>query len=223
MNISSTLIIIVFIILSIISPTAHSRAILWQGSGSQSQDSPEPVRSQSIGTQRFNYDETQRARETSDFWQQRKMAVGVTSAGTYGIMGAVIGFYFHPQWSVDLGYGGGSHFASFGFRIKQLMLKSSPLNPYWGFGFHRWQRTNTRPFNTNDITPAFLPKRLMDDGELSLGRIDEKLVHGQLGLQYVWTQGSWEGIGLFGEVLMLLSVEKLKSVPTAAFGMNYFF
>ncbi len=200
-----------FGVIFLAGPSLSAQALLFKGS------------SPKVSQERFNYDQTEVVEEISDFWSTRKMAVGLTTAGTYGLMGGVVGFYFSPQWSVDLGFGGGSHFQSFGFRVKKMLLKSSPLNPYVGFGFHRWQRNGTRPFNSDDLSPQFLSRRLLSDEDKRLGRVDEKLVHGQLGLQYTFTNGEWAGWGLFVEALMLLSVESFKTVPTASLGFNYLF
>ena len=186
-------------------------AILWNAS-------PEPVKKT-----RFNYDRTAEAQEVSSFWSRRKVGVGVAAAGTYGLMGGVIGIHFHPQWSVDLGFGGGSHFQSFGFRVKKTLLLSSPLNPYVGVGFHRWQRGTTRPFNTADVSPGYVASQFLDDDDRRNGVIDEKLVHGSLGIQYTFTHGEWVGYGFFLEALFLLSAEDFDSAPTASLGFNYFF
>ncbi len=199
-----------FTLTLILAPQVWAEAILFGGS------TPTP------SIERFNYDQKEVVEEISDFWSIRKMAIGLTTAGTYGLMGGVIGFYFHPQWSVDLGYGGGSHFQSYGFRIKKMLLKSSPLNPYYGFGFHRWQRSGTRPFNSDSLSPQFL-SRLLSDEDKRLSRVNEKLVHGQLGLQYTFTEGEWKGLAIFGEALLMMSVDSLKTVPTASVGFNYFF
>ena len=172
---------------------------------------------------RYNYDRTDEAREVSGFWSERKMAIGMQAAGTYGVVGGVIGIHFHPQWSVDLGFGGGTHFQSYGFRIKKMMLMSSALNPYFGFGFHRWHRNNKRPFNSNDLSPGFVAEKLMSDEDKRLGIIDEKLAHASLGLQYVFTDGQLKGYGVFVEAVLLMQVDELISIPTASLGMNYFF
>lgn len=174
-------------------------------------------------TSRFNYDRTDEAREVSTFWSERKVAVGMQAAGTYGLAGGVIGIHFHPQWSVDLGFGGGSHFQAYGFRIKKMMLLSSALNPYFGFGFHRWHRNNTRPFNADTMSPGFVAQRLMSDEDKRLGVIDAKLANASLGLQYVFTDGSLKGYGIFIEAILLMEVNELISIPTASVGFNYFF
>ncbi len=201
-----------FLALSILLMSfSSSAAILWEGS------KPNP------GGNRFDYDRTEEARQVSSFWSQRKMGVGVATAGAYGLIGGVVAIHFHPQWSVDLGYGGGSHFQSFGFRIKKMLLLSSPLNPYIGFGFKRWERTNSRPFSTDKLSPGYIAREFMDADEIRESRIDEKLVTGTLGIQYTFTNGAWKGYGIFLEALFLMSVEDYRSAPTASLGFNYFF
>ena len=180
----------------------------------------EPKRTQKS---RFNYDHSQEAEKVSEFWKTRKMGVGIATAGSYGLMGAVVAIHFHPQWNVDLGYGGGSHFNAFGFRIKKLLLMSSPLNPYIGVGFTRWQRSSSRPFNTADVSPGYVVSEFLEETERQQGLIDEKLVHGTLGLQYTFTEGAWKGYGFYLEALLLTSVEDFDSAPTGSLGFNYFF
>lgn len=186
-------------------------AILWKDSAQPKQES------------RFNYDRTAEAQEVSSFWSQRKVGLGVSAAGTYGLLGGVVAINFHPQWSTELGFGGGSHFQSFGFRVKKMLLLSSPLNPYIGLGFHRWQRGTTRPFDSNEISPDYVARQFMDDDDKARGVIDEKLIHGSLGIQYTFTSGEWVGYGFFLEALFLMSVEDFDSTPTASLGFNYFF
>ncbi len=206
------IILILFSIVFIQHESAGAEALLWGTS--------KPARRTS---NRFNYDETPKAQEVSSFWAHRKMSVGIATAGAYGIGGALVAFHFHPQWSVDMGFGGGSHFQSFGFRVKRTMLKSSPLNPYFALGFQRWERGTSRPINPNDIRPGYVATEFMSEEDRRNGHIDEKLIHGSLGLQYIMTQGEWAGYGLFLEALYLVSAEDLQSAPTASFGMNYYF
>jgi hypothetical protein len=198
------------ILLIIFISSSSKSAILWNDS--------EPVKKS-----RFKYERTEEALEVSDFWSKRKMGIGIVAAGAYGLIGSTISIHFHPQWSVDLGFGGGSHFQSFGFRIKKMLLLSSPLNPYFAFGFQRWQRGSTRPMNAEDISPGYISKNFLSDEERKQGLINEKLVQGALGIQYTITQGDWIGYGFFIEGLFLVSVEDFSSAPTASFGMNYFF
>ena len=193
--------------------SSSSAAILWRDGGTTT-----PVKKS-----RFNYDRTAEAKEVSSFWSQRKVGVGMATAGAYGLIGGTVAIHFHPQWSVDLGFGGGSHFQSFGFRIKKMLLLSSPLNPYIGVGFNRWQRSTTRPFNAADVSPGYVAKEFMSDEDKRTGTIDAKLVHGTLGVQYTFTSGEWEGYGFFLEAVALLSVENFHSAPTASLGFNYFF
>ncbi len=202
-----------FSLFFLVSNTAQAEAILW----GESEPAPRATSS------RFDYDETPKAQEVSGFWQTRKVSLGVATAGAFGIGGALLGIHFHPQWAVDLGFGGGSHFQSFGFRIKRTMLKSSPLNPFVALGFQRWERTTTRPINSNDIRPGYVASEFMSVSDRQLGNIDEKLILGSLGLQYVFTSGDWTGYGLFVEAIYLVSAEDLDSAPTASLGFNYFF
>ncbi len=188
-------------------------AILWPDSGTPTA----PQKS------RFNYDRTDEAQEVSSFWSTHKMGVGLAAAGAYGLFGGVVSIHFHPQWSVDLGYGGGSHFQSFGFRVKKMLLLSSPLNPYLGVGFNNWQRSNTRPFNSKDVSPGIVAREFMSEADRRENRIDEKLVSGTLGLQYTFTGGAWKGYGFFIEALLLVSAEDFQSAPTGSMGFNYFF
>lgn len=197
--------------LLMVSSNVEAAAIPWPSGGSSENKS------------RFNYDRTHEAKEVADFWSHRKMAVGVATAGAYGLIGGVIGIHFHPQWSVDFGFGGGSHFQSFGFRVKKLLFLSSPLNPYLGAGFNRWERNTTRPFNADNVSPSYVPRNFISDEDRRNNDIDEKLIHGTLGIQYVFTEGSMAGYGLFVEALLLMSVETFQTAPTASLGFNYFF
>ncbi|MEM7646019.1 MAG: hypothetical protein AAF203_03835 [Pseudomonadota bacterium] len=179
---------------------------------------------QASGSQsRFNYDRTEDARKVSHFWEKRKMGIGVAMAGAYGLVGGVVGIHFHPQWSVDLGFGGGSHFQSYGFRVKKMLLLSSPLNPYIGLGFNRWHRSTTRPMNADSVSPGFVNGQFLSDEDRRTGNIDEKLIHGSLGIQYVFTEGEWEGYGFYLEALLLVSAVDRDSAPTGSIGLNYFF
>ncbi|MCB0378800.1 MAG: hypothetical protein KDD33_09930 [Bdellovibrionales bacterium] len=172
---------------------------------------------------RFNYDKTNEAKEVSSFWEQRKVAVGVLAGGAYGVLGGTLALHFHPQWSVDMGYGGGTHFQSYGMRVKRLLLTSSPLNPYLAVGFSRWQRGNSRPFNSKDVSPGFVGDKFMSPADRENFRIDERLIHGALGLQYVFTDGALVGYGIALEALLLIDSEDFLTVPTASLGLNYFF
>jgi len=212
-HLNRSVFVIAFVFLVGVLPSTHCKAaILWKTS-----------KSTSSSKSRFNYDRSAEAREVSHFWVHRKLSLGVATAGVYGLAGGVIGIHFHPQWSVDLGYGGGSHFQSFGFRVKKLLLLSSPLNPYFGFGFHRWERTTSRPFDGDSVSPHYVAQKFMSEADRLNGRIDERLVHGSLGLQYVFTEGEWVGCGLFAEINYLLSVQDFQSTPTGSLGFNFFF
>lgn len=189
-----------------------SAAILWDSGGADPRQES-----------RFDYDRTEEAREVSSFWATHKMGVGLAAGGTYGIGGGVVGVYFHPQWSVDLGFGGGSHFQAYGVRVKKMLLLSSALNPYVGLGFHRWVRTTTRPINSDSISPSLVVDEFLSDRQREEGSINEKLISGTLGLQYTFTHGAWEGYGLFLEALFMVSTEDFDTAPTGSLGFNYFF
>ena len=200
------------ILLCIIISTPAQAAILWGENG------PAPVKKS-----RFNYDRTEEAQKISTFWATHKMAVGMATAGAYGLLGGTVAIHFHPDWSVDLGYGGGSHFNSFGFRIKRMLLMSSALNPYIGVGFNRWERNTTRPFNAADVSPGYVASEFMSEADRAEARIDERLIHGSVGIQYIFTQGPWRNYGVFLEALFLVSIEDYQSAPTGSLGLNYFF
>lgn len=201
----------IFSIISLLVGVQAQGAILFKGN----QDS--------TPKNRFDYDRTSEAQEVSSFWSKRKIGVGVAAAGAYGLMGGTVSIHFHPEWSVDLGFGGGSHFQSFGFRIKQTWMKSSALTPYWGVGFQRWQRSTDRPFDGGAVSPGYVASQFMEDDDRRNSIINEQLVHGSLGLQYVFVNGDWAGYGVFIEAVYLLSVEDFDSAPTASLGFNYFF
>ena len=147
----------------------------------------------------------------------------MAAAGAYGLFGGVVAIHFHPQWNVDFGFGGGSHFQSYGFRIKKHLLLSSQFNPYFGVGFNRWHRNTSRPFNVADLSPGYIASEFLEESERQLGIIDEKLVHGTLGLQYTFTEGPWKGYGVYLEALFMMSVEDFDSALTGSLGVNYFF
>ena len=201
----------ILMLLLVWAPQLYS-AILWE-------DSPPPTTKKS----RFDYDQTDSARKVGNFWENRKMALNFSMGGVYGLAGGGLGIHFHPQWAFELGYGGGSHFHSFGFRVRGSVLQSSPFNPYYGFGFHRWQRTKTRPYSQNDLAPGFIGSEFLSEEEKRQGRVDEKLLNGTLGLQYIFIEGPWKGIGLSVEAVLLISAEDLQTSPTFALGASYFF
>lgn len=171
---------------------------------------------------RHNYDTSADAREVGSFWQSHKMGVGLHFAGSQGLAGGVLAFNFHPQWGAELSFGGGPHFQSFGFRAKHLLLNSSIFHPYVTGGFSRWLRTKG-PVNTEDITPSFVPKKLMSSEERRLGRIDAPLITSAVGLQYIFTKGELKGVGINLEGDLLFDIRDFVFVPTASVGMNYYF
>ena len=195
-----------------LSSMSYGKAILWKDSGS----------SKATET-RFNYDRTEDAKKVSKFWSEHKVAVGMTAAGSYGLLGGVLAIHFHPQWNVDLGFGGGSHFQAYGFRIKKFLLLSSQLNPYIAGGFTRWHRNQTRPFNSSNISPGFIADQFLEETERQQGIIDEKLLNAALGLQYTFLDGPWKNYGIFFELMFLLSIDDSDSAPTGSLGVNYFF
>ena len=173
--------------------------------------------------ERQSYNSQPIAAHVSNFWRKHKMDVSGAINGYFGTFGVSFGVHFHPQWSFDLGFGGSSHYQSFGFRLKKSFLMSSPLSPYIATGFSRWHRTRSRDFDLGEVSPDYLAQELMSEEDRINNIIDERLIHGAVGLQYVMTEGDWKGLAAHIEALLLMDFEDVISVPTVAIGLGYYF
>ena len=176
-------------------------------------------------SERQQFENTAEASEVLDFWKNHKADVSMQFSGYLGAFGAALGLHYHPQVSVEFGFGGSGHFQAYGIRVKRTFMVSSALTPYLAGGLSRWQRSRGGDFDESQVSPRLLVNKLMSDNDRRQNRIDERLIHGAFGLQYVFSgsQSSFTDFGAFAELLLLFDPLDLVLAPTASFGASFYF
>jgi len=176
-------------------------------------------------SQRQRFENTAEASEVLEFWKSHKADVSMQVSGYLGTFGAALGLHYHPLWSVEFGFGGSGHFQAYGIRAKRTFMVSSALTPYLAGGVSRWHRTRGGSFDASEVSPGLLVDRLMSDRDRQAGRIDERLIHGSLGLQYIVSESrsSLTDFGAFAELVLLFDPIDRALAPTASFGASFYF
>ncbi|MFK8136860.1 MAG: hypothetical protein AB8E15_00740 [Bdellovibrionales bacterium] len=151
----------------------------------------------------------------------RRVGIGVLAQGELGFGGLQLEINPKPEWSIQVGYGGGPEYRAFSFQYKRILSGESFL-PYFGLGISRWFNDGSgAPISRTN--PGVLVEKLMSDSDKANGTIDELLLTGKLGIQYMTLKGPWIGYAFHADVQLLFDAEDFIMAPTASFGLNYYF
>lgn len=154
--------------------------------------------------------------------QKRRVGVGLTAAGQWGVLGANIELNFTPESSFLTGFGGGGRYSSFIMSYKRL-LGGKNLTPYYSVGYSKWYSHSDSQRPIGNMTPAFLKSKYLSAEEIRSGRFSKDFITPTIGIQHTQTHGSYMGAGFFAEVTFLIGFERLSPTPTGALGSIYYF
>lgn len=156
------------------------------------------------------------------FRSRRKVGVGVSGSGPWGILGTHLELNFASDISLQGGIGFGSGFQTFALQIRKF-IPGKWFLPYIAGGVARWYTVGEGNGNMDTSTPGFLAKRFLNDKEKREGKFSEIMVFPSLGMQYVQLSGEWAGSTLHAEVNILIDVDDFVIGPTGSLGYTYFF
>lgn len=159
--------------------------------------------------------------DTENFKQLRKVGLGMTVAGALGVIGTQLDINFTRDTSFAAGVGLGTGYQSFSFQLKRT-IGGKWFAPYFSAGFARWYTARPSP-GLEETNPPFLAEQFLTSEEKASGRFGINMLYPSLGLQYNQLQGSWSGISVFAEVIMLVEMRALVSAPTGGLGLMYYF
>ncbi|MEZ4873732.1 MAG: hypothetical protein R2827_16120 [Bdellovibrionales bacterium] len=153
--------------------------------------------------------------------QKRKVGVGMTAMGAYGVTGVNLELNFTPKISALTGFGIGDGYQTFNFQIKQN-IGGTNFIPYVTAGYTRWYTTSNELRAFKETTPEFLAKKFLSSTERR-GRFAEDIIYPSAGVQFVMLNGEWAGFAINAEFLFLVDVDDLVSAPAGALGFSYYF
>ena len=156
------------------------------------------------------------------FKRERKIGLGISTAGALGLVGINAEINFTPQTSFMGGFGVGDSYQSFALQMKHS-IGGRWFVPYVGAGYARWFTVGESDGRINETSPGFLAERFLDDGERSSGQFSENLIYPMGGVQYFQLRGKYTGLSLYAQVMMLLDIDQFNSAPTGEFGVFYYF
>jgi hypothetical protein len=156
-----------------------------------------------------------------NFKRERKIGVGLSTAGALGFLGANLEINFTPEDSFMGGFGMGDSYQSYALQYKHS-IGGSWFVPYVGGGYARWF-TVTENGRIDNSSPGFLADKFLSKRELRSGQFDEHIVYPMAGVQYFQLKGSWSGFSLYAQVMMLLDIDDRVSAPTGEFGAFFYF
>lgn len=157
-----------------------------------------------------------------NFKRERKVGVGLSTAGALGFLGANIEINFTPEDSFMGGFGMGDSYQSYALQYKHS-IGGSWFVPYVGGGYARWYTVTDDNGRIEDSSPGFLADKFLSNRELNTGRFDEHLFYPMAGVQYFQLKGKWAGFSLYAQVMMLVDIDDLVSAPTGEFGAFFYF
>lgn len=152
----------------------------------------------------------------------RRVAVGVSTIGPLGVLGANLELNFTPQWAFMGGFGTGLSYQSFTLQVKRV-LAGEYLMPYMAAGISRWYTVGEPKGPITKTQPAFLYDKFLNDTDKIEGQFSKVLLYPAFGLQYMQLSGDWSGMSLYAEVLLLLDIGSFEAAPTGTLGMLYYF
>jgi hypothetical protein len=157
-----------------------------------------------------------------DLRAKRRVGVGAMTAGSTGLLGALVELNFTPENSVITAFGGGTGFNSFNFQWKHV-FGGQTFSPYAGVGYARWYSASGSGENLEKTTPSLLAGKFLSEEEKRTGRFAVDLITPTLGIQYNQLFGPYVGTAVFAEITFLTDVSDLSPVPTGGLGALYYF
>jgi len=152
---------------------------------------------------------------------KRKVGVGMSAMGAYGVTGVHLELNFTPKISAVTGFGLGNGYQTFNFQLKQVIGGVSFL-PYVAAGYARWYTTGDELKRFNETSPEFLGKRFLNSTEKQ-GRFAENIIYPSAGVQFLKLDGDWAGFSVAAEFLFLIDIDDLVSAPAGSLHVGYFF
>jgi len=152
--------------------------------------------------------------------QTKKLGLQTTVAGATGLLGFNVEVNATEDLAVSMGVGVSRGFRSFNANMKKFWGGTS-FAPYVVGGYSRWFSNGGH--DSESTTPAFVAEKFLSHRERETGEFAENLIYPGFGAQYVNTSGDWEGVGFFGEVILLLDLDGLRTAATAGVGSVYYF
>lgn len=153
---------------------------------------------------------------------KRRVGVGMSTMGQLGMVGAMLELNFTPENALNVGFGGGPGYSSFGLGWKYL-LGGQSLTPYLSGGYSGWHNSGGGGSISN-ATPSVLSSRFLSDDEKRTGKFDISFLTPTAGLQYTQLSGEYLGWSGFLELSMMTKISKgLAVAPLASLGGIYYF
>ncbi len=158
--------------------------------------------------------------DISSFKRKKKMGISMTLAGATGLVGMNLDLNIFEDFAISLG-GGLSHgFNAINFHVKQT-LGGETFQPYFAFGYSRWYSNGGGP--VNQTSPPIVGNKFLSESQKHSGEFAENIIYPAIGLQYINLKGDYQGLGFFGELLMVMDINNLAVGPTAGIGSIYYF
>ncbi|MCB0421502.1 MAG: hypothetical protein KDD61_10935 [Bdellovibrionales bacterium] len=152
--------------------------------------------------------------------QERRMGIGLATAGSVGILGLNMELNFVPELSLRTGFGIGNGYNTFHLEVRK-MVSGTWFVPYLSGGFARW--TGNGRTNMEDVTPGFLAEKFLTQEEVVSGRFSQNMIYPALGIQYFQLKGDYKGSSIYAEVLMMIDLDDFVAAPTGEIGYVYYF
>ncbi len=153
---------------------------------------------------------------------KRRMGIGAVTAGSTGLLGALVELNFEAENSVITAFGGGTGFNSFNFQWKHV-FGGEAFSPYAGVGYARWYSAVGSGKTLDKTNPSMLSGQFLSDEEKRTGQFAVDLITPTLGIQYNQLFGPYVGTAVFAEVVLLTQLSNLTPVPTGGVGALYYF
>lgn len=157
----------------------------------------------------------------SSLRSKKRVGLGASFVGAVGLVGVNLNINFTPDYVFSFGVG-----QSHGFQTANASLKSilggKTLQPYFVTGYANW-RADGDSENMEDTSPAILANRFLSRRERETGRFSEHVFYPGIGLEYLNTNGSLQGLSYYAEALWLVDVDDLQMGATGGIGTIYYF
>jgi hypothetical protein len=166
--------------------------------------------------------ETQSFEDAFALRSQKRVGVGLSLMGQLGMAGAMLELNFTPENALNLGFGGGPGYSSFGLGWKYL-LGGQSLTPYLSGGYSMWHSSGGGG-RLQNATPSVLSSRFLSTEQKNSGQFELSFLTPTAGLQYTQLSGEALGWSGFLELTMMTKFSQgLAIAPLASLGGIYYF
>jgi hypothetical protein len=170
-------------------------------------------------SQKFDTDGTEIYSSNRELKRHKKFGSAIQMGGASGVLGINAELNLDSIATLVVGMGTGPRYGTFNIQGK-YNFEALYLSPFVKAGYSRWFNAgvvNSTPTNSDIL------RQIYSEKDLRAGKFDANFAVASIGAEYNQLEGELSGVNFYGEVTMMVEVQKVKLLPAGAIGLIYFY